>query len=64
MLVILTVVNQLHCVKRTFVFFDPPRLSHSPFHLLIEHSLGDTLHMLSLVCIATEFFLFFLGECM
>ncbi|CAI9577727.1 unnamed protein product [Staurois parvus] len=39
------------------VFFDPPLLL-SPIHLMIEQSLGDKLHMLSLVCIAREFFSF------
>ncbi|CAI9552899.1 unnamed protein product [Staurois parvus] len=44
------------------VFSDPPLLPQSPFHLLIEQSLWDKLHMLSLVCIAREiFFFFFLG---
>ncbi|CAI9551819.1 unnamed protein product [Staurois parvus] len=28
-------------------FSDPPLLSHSPFHLLIEHSLLGILHMFS-----------------
>ncbi|CAI9599175.1 unnamed protein product [Staurois parvus] len=40
------------------VFCDPPLLPCSPFHLLIEHSLGDTLHMLSLVFTARDIFLF------
>ncbi|CAI9545392.1 unnamed protein product [Staurois parvus] len=30
------------------VFTDPPLLPQSPIHLLIEQSLGDKLHMLSL----------------
>ncbi|CAI9586391.1 unnamed protein product [Staurois parvus] len=42
------------------VFSDAPLLSWSPFHLLIEQNFGGKLHMLSLVCIAREFF-FFLG---
>ncbi|CAI9556594.1 unnamed protein product [Staurois parvus] len=45
------------------VFSDPPLLPQSPIHLLIEQSIGGKLHMLSLMCIAREFF-FFLGECM
>ncbi|CAI9560936.1 unnamed protein product, partial [Staurois parvus] len=39
------------------VFSDPA--SCSPFHLLIEHNLGGTLHMLNLVCTVREVFLFF-----
>ncbi|CAI9571079.1 unnamed protein product [Staurois parvus] len=27
------------------VFSDPPLLPLSPFHLMIEHSIGNTLHM-------------------
>ncbi|CAI9547377.1 unnamed protein product [Staurois parvus] len=43
-------------------FSNPPLLPQSLIHLLIEESLGGKRHMLSLVCIARDFF--FLGECM
>ncbi|CAI9612572.1 unnamed protein product, partial [Staurois parvus] len=43
------------------VFSDLPLLLLSPICLLIEQDLGGKLHMLSLVCMAREFF-FFLGR--
>ncbi|CAI9558601.1 unnamed protein product [Staurois parvus] len=44
------------------MLFDPDISNHSllpvsPSYLLIRHICGVTLHMLSLVCIAREFFL-------
>ncbi|CAI9555361.1 unnamed protein product, partial [Staurois parvus] len=58
-------VNPPYCVKRLCdpVFSDPPLLMLSPIHLLIVQSRGGKLHMVSLVCIAREFFFSWEGAC-
>ncbi|CAI9579026.1 unnamed protein product, partial [Staurois parvus] len=40
------------------VFSNPSIFPGSLFHLPVEHSLEDTLHMLSLMCTARVFFFF------